>query len=428
MLFCNIDILDGDLKHVRDCFVGTKDGRIGYIGRERPAGDWGREYDGRKKLLMSGFYNAHGHSPMSLMRGYGENMVLQDWLNKRIFPFEAKLDGEAVYWATMLSMAESFRSGIVSTSDMYYFCDDMARAYEESGAKGNIARSVANVTGEDPRKLTGFLEAKRFYEDYDGAADGRIKVDMSLHAEYTSDAATARALAEYAVEKNAIMQVHVSETRSEHEECIGRHGMTPAAYLEKNGIFDVPAVAAHCVYADDDDLDIFAEKGVTVAVNPVSNMKLASGICDSARIMKKGINVAIGTDSVASNNSLDFMEEMKFMAVCGKIAASDPTVPAPCDVIRAATAGGAAAQGRTDCGTLTEGAKADLIVVDLDTPYMHPLHDIINNVVYSCSGRDIKMTVIDGNIVYEDGSYTTMDIEKVIYNAEKAVDKILERL
>lgn len=428
MLFKDITILNETLDVEYHRYVGIKEDRIGYIGDTAPQGDWGEEYDGRGKLMMSGFYNAHGHSPMTLMRGYGENLVLQDWLNKRIFPFEAKLDREAVYWATMLAMAESFRFGIVSTSDMYYFCDDMAIAYINSGAKGNIARSIANVKGEEPCKLESLREAEKFYDDFHEAAEGRIKADASLHAEYTSDPATAKAVVEYAANRGMIMQVHVSETKLEHEECIGRHGLTPAAYLEKNGVFDVPAVAAHCVCSTEEDLDIFKTKGVSVAVNPVSNMKLASGICNAAAVMEKGINIAIGTDSVASNNSLNFVEEMKVMALGNKVVEGDPTKVTPREALKAATAGGARAQGRKDCGVLKEGNKADIIIVDITSPNMYPVHNIINNLVYSCSGSDIIMTIVDGKVVYDKGEYCTIDIEKVIYHAEKATKKILERL
>lgn len=428
MLFKRINVLDENLQLQQNCYVGVRSGRIVYLGNERPVGEWDREYDGSGKLLMSGFYNAHAHSPMTLMRGYGENLKLQDWLNKKIFPFEAKLDGDAVYWGTMLALAESFRFGIVSTSDMYYFCDDMARAFVDSGAKGNIARSVANVTGEAPATLESLRETREFYNNYNGAEDGRILVDMSLHAEYTSDPATARALADYARSIDTRMQVHVSETKTEHEECIARHGKTPAAYLEEMGIFDVPAVAAHCVHATDEDLEIFRRKGVTVAVNPVSNMKLDSGICNSARMLSKGVQVAIGTDSVASNNSLNFIEEMKLIAIGGKIAADNPTAVTPREVLNAATVGGAKAQGRGECGALKVGNRADIIVIDLAVPNMHPVHDILNNIVYSASGSDVLMTMIDGRVVYENGEYTTIDVQKVLYEAVAATKGILTSL
>ncbi len=428
MLFKNITILDEDLNVQENCFVETKGDIITYIGKKRPEESSGEEYEGKGRLLMSGFYNAHGHSPMSLMRGYGENMALQDWLNKKIFPFEDMLDGEAVYWGTMLSMAESMKFGIVSTSDMYYFCEDMAKAVADSGMKANISRSIVNPAGEDPEAMDSFREMKSLYSDLHESCGGRIKIDMSLHAEYTSDRRTAEALADYAGKLDTVLHVHVSETESEHRQCIERHGMTPAAYLEDTGLFDIPAIAAHCVYSDDNDLEIFRRRGVTVATNPVSNMKLASGVCNAARVLEKGINLAIGTDSVASNNSLNFMEEMKVLAIGNKGFLKDPAVITPTEALKAATEGGAKAQRRDMCGALREGAKADLIVIDISGANMHPIHSIINNLVYSCSGGDVEMTMVDGKVLYEKGNYRTIDIEKTIYQAEKATKKILERL
>ena len=429
MLFKNITILNENLDVKKGQYVLVKDDRIEYVGDTPPIENCGREYDGWGKLLMSGFYNAHAHSPMTLMRGYGENMALQDWLTKKIFPFEDKLDSNAVYWGTMLAMAESLRYGIVSTSDMYYFCEDMAEAVAECGAKSNISRSITNIMGDDPQTLVSMKENKEFYNKYHNTADGRIKVDMSLHGEYTSDPKTAQALADCARSAgDVIMHVHLSETKLEHEECKKRHGMTPAAYMEKMGLFDVPALAAHCVYAEDNDLDIFRSKGVTVATNPVSNKKLASGVCNAAKVIDKGVNLAIGTDSVASNNSLDFIEEMKTLAIGNKVFYQDPTLITPKEALKAATSGGAAAQGRSDCGILKEGNKADLIVLDISGPNMHPVHSLINNIVYSGSGRDIILTMVDGKVLYENGTYSAIDIEKTVYEVERATEKILERL
>ena len=429
MLFKNITILNENLDVEKERYVLVKGDRIAYIGDKPPAEPCGREYDGRGKLLMSGFFNAHAHSPMTLMRGYGENLALQDWLTKKIFPFEDKLDSNAVYWGTMLAMAESLKFGIVSTSDMYYFCEDMAEAVAECGAKSNISRSVTNITGEDPQTLTSMKENTDFYNKYHNTADGRIRVDMSLHGEYTSDARTARVLADCARDAgDVIMHVHLSETKLEHEECKQRHGMTPAAYREKMGLFDVPALAAHCVYAEDDDMDIFRAKGVTVATNPVSNMKLASGVCNASKVIDKGVNLAIGTDSVAINNSLNFIEEMKTLAISSKVYYADPTLITPKDALRAATSGGAMAQGRTDSGILKVGNKADLIVLDISGPNMHPVHSLINNIVYSCSGGEVIMTMVDGNVLYENGIYSLIDIEKTVYEVEKATQRILERL
>jgi 5-methylthioadenosine/S-adenosylhomocysteine deaminase len=270
---------------------------------------------------------------------------------------------------------------------------------------------------------------KKAVRELNGAGNGRVLMDASLHAEYTSDEKTARALAEYAKAENINMHVHVSETKLEHEECKERHGgKTPVQYLADCGIFDTRSTAAHCVWIEGEDYDILKEKGVTAATNPVSNLKLASGICNSAEIMKRGINLAIGTDSVASNNSLNFIEEMKTLALIGKVKAEDPTVITPKEVIMAATRNGALAQGRMDCGVLKEGFKADLIVLDTTLPHMHPVHNMINNVVYSASGSDVVLTMVDGKVLYKDGEYVTIDVEKAIAETEKATKTILGQL
>ncbi|MBQ9708658.1 MAG: amidohydrolase [Firmicutes bacterium] len=428
MLFKDITVLDETLEVREHAYVTVEDRKIASISESAPTDYKGEVYEGSGKLLMSGFYNAHAHSPMALMRGYGENLKLQDWLNKRIFPFEDKLTGEDVYNGTMLCMAESFRYGIVSTSDMYYFCDDMARAVIESGAKANISRSIVNFGGKNPAELAAMKECEKLYSEFHGAGEGRVRIDMSLHAEYTSDPATAKYLADFAGTLDTVNHIHVSETELEHRECIERHGKTPAAYLAEAGLFDRPAIAAHCVWSDEHDLDIFAEKGVTVATNPVSNMKLASGICDVSKVLAKGVNLAIGTDSVASNNSLNFIEEMKVMAIGCKAKSGSAEAITPEETLRAATAGGARAQGRRDCGALKAGNCADLIVLDISGPNMHPVHKMVNNIVYSASGSDVVLTMIDGQVVYRDGEYTTIDIERVIYNAEASTKNILESL
>lgn len=428
MLFSNISLLDENFSLCQDMYLATKDDRIVYIGKTKPSGDFGREYDGKNRLLTPGFYNAHAHSPMALMRGYGENLALQDWLNTRIFPFEDKLSGNAVYWATMLCMAESIRFGIVSSSDMYYFTEDMVRAVLDSGAKNNISRAISNPFGTPVSELPSIREMRESVR-FNGLGNGRVKIDASLHAEYTSDEATARAVADFAKEENLNMHVHVSETKLEHEECKERRdGRTPVRYLNDCGIFDTPSIAAHCVWIEGEDYDILKEKGVTVATNPVSNLKLASGICDVPALLEKGINVAIGTDSVASNNNLSFLEEIKTMALVAKVKHMDPTLITPLQALYAATRGGALAQGRDDCGVLKEGMKADLLAFRTDTPEMNPVHDMMNNMVYSASDGDIAMTMIDGEVLYEEGEFTKLDTERICFEAGKATEGILKEL
>lgn len=430
MLFTNIGIVDEDFKYVPDMTVGVQADRITYIGKDIPedAEFFGERYDGRGKVMMSGFYNAHGHSPMSLMRGYGENLSLHDWLNEKIFPFEAKLYRKGVYWATMLTMAESLRYGIVSTTDMYYFIDDMVRAYSESGAKTNISRAVVNPTGIPIEECASYKEMRDAIMMYDGFENGRVIVDACIHAEYTNDEKTMRAVADAAREFDVRMHVHLAETKYEADGCIERYGKTVVELFNDLGIFDQPTTAAHGVWLTEKDMDILGEKSVTVASNPASNFKLASGIADVPVMYKKGINVALGTDSVASNNSLNYIEQIKLFALAGKIKSMDPAAMTPEQVLYSATRAGALSQGRADCGLMKVGFKADLIVIDASGPNMKPVHDMISNLIYSADGKDVVLTMIDGRVCYQDGEYKTIDIDEVEAEAEKARLKILSEI
>ena len=430
MLFTNIGIIDEQFKYQADMPVGVQADRITYIGKDIPedAEFFGERYDGSGKLLMCGFYNAHGHSPMSLMRGYGENLSLHDWLNTRIFPFEDKLYKKAVYWGTLLTMAESLRFGIVSTSDMYYFIDDMVRAYSVSGAKTNICRSVGNATGAPLDECVGYKEMRDAIMMYDGFENGRIKVDACAHAEYTNDINTMKAIADSAREFDVHMQVHLAETKFEADGCLERYGKTTTELFNELGMFDQPTTAAHCVWLTESDMDILKDKGVTIASCPASNFKLASGIADVPMMYKKCINVALGTDSVASNNSLNFIEQIKLFALAGKVKSMDPAAMTPEQILFSATRAGALSQGREDCGLLKEGFKADLIAIDVSGPNMHPVHDMAHNLIYSADGGDVVLTMVDGRVCYQDGEFTTIDIEETTAEAEKAKNKILSEI
>jgi len=390
-----------------------------------PGGE--RVLDGRGKLLAPGFYNTHTHAPMTLLRGYGENMLLMDWLEEKVFPFEQMLTGEDCYHATMLAAAESFSHGIVSSSDMYFFCDDMARAATESRAKLNVSRGLSFF--DEILDLTGFRpyqESKKLYEEHHGAEDGRIRVDIGLHAEYTATPGLIEAVAGLSRDTGAPVQVHVSETRKEHEECKARNGgRTPARTLADGGVFDLGGVAAHCVWIEEEDADILAEKGVTVCSCPVSNMKLASGIARVPLLLEKGVNVSLGTDGPASNNNFNFFEEIKMLAISAKVRFGDPTLITPAEALYAATRAGALAQGREDCGFIREGFRADMIVLDLASPALNPVYEMANALVYAASSRDILMTLVDGEVVYERGGFPTVDIERTIYETERARKRIL---
>ena len=416
MLFEDITILDENLEVKEHQYVLTENERITYVGDTCPDAEGHQRYNGKNKLLMTAFTNLHSHTPMTLMRGYGENLSLNDWLNKKIFPYEDKLTSEDVYYGTLLGIAEMLRFGIVSTSDMYYFCEDMLKAFLETGAKCNLSRGITCFTDASYHELPAYEENKLLIRDYHNIGNGQIKIDMSIHGEYTNTERTIREISEHAKSEGLPLHIHVSETESEHKECMARHnGMTPIQYFNHLGVLDSKVLAAHCVHLSGDDFSIMKERNVSVASCPASNLKLASGICDVKRLMDFGINVGIGTDSVASNNSLNMIEEIKLFALLQKVRQNDPAVITPRDALYAATKAGAIAQGRTDCGALKVGNRADLIVLDLSNPYWIPVHNLTNNLVYSASGTDICLTMADGKILYRDGEYTTIDIEKLRY-------------
>ena len=430
MLFKNIALLDAELDLHENMFLGTKDDKIAYIGTEEPKESYGEIYNGQGKLLMAAFVNSHTHTPMTILRGYGENLTLQDWLYTRIFPFENEMNGHDAYYATLLGFAEMLRYGSVSATEMYMFGEDVAKAVIESGIKCNFGRPFTvfdpNLELED---LPAFKEAQMLYENYHNAENGRLKIDMSVHAEYTSNPKTVAKMAAYSNKLGTNMHVHLSETKLEHDECKERNnGMTPAQYFNSLGLFESPTTAAHCVWIEDCDRELFKSKGVTVASCPVSNLKLASGICDVQKLLDMDINVTLGTDSVASNNNLDMIEEMKVFALVNKGFRNDPTLITPKQALKATTINGAKAQGRLDCGSIKEGNKADLIVLDINGPNMHPIHKMTNNIVYSASGSDVVLTMSDGKVLYRDGMYTTIDLEKVIYEVELSKDRILSQL
>ncbi|MDR1603509.1 MAG: amidohydrolase [Gracilibacteraceae bacterium] len=430
MLFAGIAVLDENFTVQTDQYVATEGKRIARIADAPPADrDYGRVYDGRDKLLLPAFYNAHTHLPMSLLRGYGENLPLDAWLHQRIFPFEARLKAEDIYWGTMLSIAEMLRFGVVSASDMYYSCDVMARAVLETGVKANLSRGVSCFEEKGFRELPSYHETLALQDEFDGAGDGRLLVDFALHAEYTNPERVIREFAEVLAERGARVQVHVSETKKEHEECKARHeGRTPVRYLADLGVFAKPAIAAHCVHLEGDDFALLRAKGVTVATCPKSNMKLASGVADVPRLLREGVKLALGTDGAASNNNLNMLEEIKFFALGQKCFQADPALITPGEALAAATVAGALAQGRTDTGLIREGYAADLVVLDLSAPYLQPPTDLPLHLLYAACGTDVRLTMADGRVLYENGEYLTLDLEKVTQAARAAQKRILAEL
>lgn len=400
---------------IEEGYLGVRDGKIDYIGTEKPEGyEYARIIQGKRRALIPGLVNTHVHIPMTLMRGFADDYDLETWLHAHIFPAEGKLDARCVRAGCEIGMAEMLASGTTSFSDSYFFSDQIAQAVLESGMKANIARAVTNFQ-EEVRlmEFPGTREAVELYENWNGAGDGRIRIDTAIHAEYTTSKSLWSELGDFAKEHDMVMQIHMSETEKEHRECVARYGKTPARVFYDAGVYDAKTIAAHGVWLTDEDMDILRECGVTVAHNPVSNLKLASGIARVPELLSRGINVSLGTDGVASNNNFDLFEELKLTAILHKGAALDPTVLCARDAFLLATENGAAAQGREqECGKLAVGLDADLAMLDLDKPHWMPCHNLLSNVVYAARGSDVCMTMVRGKILYENGTFPTIDLER----------------
>lgn len=428
MLFKDITIIDESFQVKEHRYVGVKGDRIACISDTLPREDYGEVYDGKNRLLIPAFYNMHSHLYMSLMRGYGENLPLNTWLQSRIFPFEAHLTEEDMYWGTLLGTAEMLRYGIGSTQDMSIQQTAAARALKDSGVKAVLSQCCFCWDDSGYEDSSIYRQTLDTIDRFNGIDNDRIRVEFSLHAEYTSTEKFAKGIAAAVKRHASSMHVHVSETAGEVEACRKNRGRSPVRYLADCGIFDMPAVAAHCVHIDDEDIAILKAHNVTVATNPKSNAKLASGICPVTDLLNAGVNVAIATDSVASNNNLNMIEEMRFFNLLQKARTYDPTVITPEQTLYAATRAGALAQRREDCGLVKEGFHADLTVLDIDTVYMKPVHNLLNNLIYAASGNDVVLTMVDGKVLYRDGSYPTLDIERIQYECEKSRQRILGAL
>ena len=428
MLFEHIDYLDENFEVKKDAFIAIKDDKIAYIGTEKPQEDFGEVYNGKHGLMMSGFVNAHSHAPMTLLRGYGENLPLDRWLNEKIFPFEDKLTDNAIAASTTLACAEMIRFGTVSFSDMYFFSQTMAKSILDSGIKCNLSRGLTVFSDQDYEQLEAYKDNVDLLKNYQNAGNGRLKIDLCIHGEYTTTPKVVEAVAKHAKSENVNVHIHLSETKKEHEECKQRHGKTPTKYFADLGLFDQPTTAAHCVWVEDEDIDILKKYGVTVACNPVSNMKLASGFAPIPKMLEKGINIALGTDGCASNNNLNIMQDLYLFALLYKGVTGDPTVVTPKQALMTATLNGFKAQGRIDSGKIAVGQKADIIVLNTDVPYMYPTTDIACNLVYAAQGSDVKLTMVDGKVLYKDGEYLTIDIEKAKAQTQMHTDAILQQL
>ena len=428
MLFQNITIVNQDFEIEKNMYVGVKSDKIVYVGKEKPKEDFGEIFDGNKKVLLPGFVNAHTHSPMTLLRGYAENLPLDRWLNEKVFPFEDRLNSERAYFGTMLSVAEMLASGTTSFSDMYFFQEGVMRGAKDSHAKINFSRSIVSFSDVNFFEDARVSEALEAVEKYHNTENGKIKVDMALHAEYTNTLSMIEQFGAYTKGKGLVNHIHVSETKSEHENCKKKYGKTPTQVFSDAGVLDSPTVFAHGIWLEESDREIIKNKGVTVVHCPASNLKLGSGICDTHTLSEMGINVAIGTDSASSNNGLDMLREMYLAALLPKGISGRADIMFPKEIIKMATVNGAKAQGRFDTGIIKEGYKADLTVIDMDKPNLYPDFDILSNIVYSAEKSDVVLTMVEGEVLYKNGEFTTVDVEKIGYEVSRIVREVVSEV
>lgn len=423
ILFRNAKIIateNGSFKVLENAYLGVDGKFIDYIGTEKPRKDYDCFKDMYGKLLMPGLVNSHAHTAMNLLSGLGNDLPLMDWLHM-LWPIEDKMRDEDFTSGMEMAILEMLAGGTTSFSDMYWRPMITQKVVGQSGIKADLTRVMMEGSG-DYLTYPKRVESLQFFRDFDGAYDDRLHADWCVHAEYTIDPKFAERWAEEIQTLGGRLHIHLSETKSEHEQCIASKGKTPARWFYDLGFFNVPTYAAHCVWVSDEDIELMLEKGVTPVHNPTSNLKLGSGFAPIPKMLDKGLRVALGTDGSASNNNVNMFEEMHLASVIHNGYLNDPMVMKPETVLRMATVNGALAQGRPDTGSLEVGKKADIVALNLNAPHLVPDHDTLALVTYSAQASDVCMTMVDGKILYENGEFLTMDRDRIFHDYQKSVD------
>lgn len=383
---------------------------------------WDREIDAKGNLVMPAFKNAHAHSPMVFLRSLADDTVLDEWLFTQVFPREAKLTQDDCYWLTKLAIMEYLSSGISLASDMYFHLEGIADACVECGFRNVILEGITQ--GNGPKD--NLYKRLQWGIDTLGKKGKLIEYRLGLHAEYTNDVDNIKAMADFAKERKMPVYTHMSETKKEVDECIARHGKSPAVFLAEQGLFDYGGVVYHMVHPTDDDIKVLKEYNISVVSCPASNLKLASGIAPLQKYVDNGINVGLGTDGPASNNCLDMFREMFLATGLQKGSLYNPTLMSGEYVLNMATSNNAKAMGVEYLDSIEIGKDADLIMIDLNQPNMQPVNNVLKNVVYAGSKSNILMTIVAGKILYEKGEYNIgEDIDKIYSKCQQITDRIV---
>ncbi|MBQ7130952.1 MAG: amidohydrolase [Oscillospiraceae bacterium] len=410
--------LCGFATEITDSEVWVDGDSIIYVGEKRVDSPlFEREIDLKGNLLMPSFKNAHSHSAMTFLRSFADDLPLKEWLFDRVFPLEDKLTPDKVYHLTKSAVLEYLSSGITAAMDMYFFPDACAQANIDCGFRTVICSGVGG-SAEGVKRLE--REWKHFTK-----LNPLVSYSMGFHAEYTCEYELLKGIGELAQEYKAPVFTHNSETENEVAECRARYGMTPTQLFESLHIYDNGGGGFHCVYLDDEDVEIFQRRKLHIVSCPASNAKLASGIAPLCRYAEKGISLGLGTDGAASNNALDMFREMYLATVLQKLSCADASAMPAETVLKMATSGSAHAMGLTDCDCIDAGKKADLIVVDLNQPNMQPVNNIVKNLVYSACKQNVVMTMVNGRILYENGEFFVGDsVDNIYNNANRIVKEI----
>nr|WP_245580998.1 amidohydrolase [Paenibacillus ginsengihumi] len=398
---------------------------IAYIGTEPPLPleAYDERIDGKGKLFMPGLVNTHCHAAMSLLRGYGDDLALQIWLEQKMWPMEAQFTAEDVRAGTMLSILEMIKSGTTTFVDMYDHMDEVAKAVQASGLRGCLTRGVIGLCPPDVQDAK-LKEAVQFARDWHGQAEGRITTMMSPHASYTCPPDYIERIVQASHDLNLPIHTHMSETAREVQDNVDRYGARPVAHLEKLGVFERPTLVAHGVHLTDEEIAVLKRYDVRVSHNPGSNLKLASGVARVPELLKAGVLVSLGTDSSASNNNLDMFEEIRLAALLHKGVSGDPVAVPAWEALKLGTTYGARSIWLDQVGMLRPGMKADVIGLDIEQAHFYPRTNLISHAVYAASGSDVVDMCVNGRWIMRSRECLTVDEERVRFEAQRSFERL----
>lgn len=423
ILIKNIDgIYSTNKELIKNAYIVIKDKLITEVGSDYQENQDHNKYDqiidGRGKIALPGLVNCHTHAGMTLLRGYADDLPLNKWLNDKIWPYEAGLNPDDIYWGTMLAIIEMIKTGTTLFADMYFSMELVAKAVHESGIRAVLSAGL--IEANDGRE--GLIKSVEFSREWMGKANGRITTMLGPHAPYTCSKEYLREIINLSNEHNLPINIHLAETRNEYEKIEKEYGLSPVKYLNDIGLLSRPVVAAHCVCLDDEDIDIMALNQVGIVYNPASNMKLGSGIAPICKMIDRGIKIGIGSDGVSSNNNLDLIEEARLGSYLQKVDNLNPTLMDIHSLLKMLTFSGSKVLQLDNLGVIAEGNLADIILIDIyNNSFYYPHHNNLSNLFYSGSGRDVDTVIINGEIVMNKKNILTIDVENIYYEVERII-------